>query len=96
MATITLTQSTGFPLADTVVRGIVTLFESVYPKRVIGYCVEGSCADQTAVSTSDLDLTLVFASSFASAADQELARQLVQACGQLSALELDLTLADEP
>src|SRR6266568_4585292 len=96
MTAIILTHSTGSPRADTVVRGIVTLFESLYPQRITGYYVKGSYADQTAIDTSDLDLTIVFASPLTSATEQALVQRLVLACQQLSPLELDLTLTDEP
>lgn len=88
-------QSTGHPLADRTIQAIVVLFETLFPQRVIGYYVEGSYADQTAVTTSDLDLTLVFQEQFATANERTLAQQVVSACQQLSALELDITLAEE-
>jgi len=90
-----LQQSTGYSLADRTVQGIVALFETVFPDRIRGYYVEGSYADQTAVMTSDLDLTLVFRQQFATPEEQNSAQQLVSACQQLSALELDITLVAE-
>jgi hypothetical protein len=96
MTAITLIHSTGSPRADTVVRGIVTLFECLYPQRITGYYVKGSYADQTAIDTSDLDLTIVFAAPLATATEQVRVQQLVLVCQQLSPLELDLTLTDEP
>ena len=71
----TLTHSTGYEPADSVLEDIVTCFEDTFPTRVVGYYVEGSYADQTAITTSDLDLTIVFRTGFANgeeaAADEE-------------------------
>ena len=62
----TVTYSTGSALADRVLEEVVALFERVYPGRVAAYYVEGSYADGTAVATSDLDVTIVFAAPFTS------------------------------
>lgn len=59
MTAVALWHSIGDALAEYVVQGVVNLFESACPQRVIGYFVEGSYADQTAVATSDLDLTII-------------------------------------
>lgn len=95
MTTLVLQQSTGHSLADRTVLGVVNLFEALFPQRICGYYVEGSYADQTAVTTSDLDLTIVFREQFTTTNERTLAQQIVTACQQLSALELDITLAEE-
>src|SRR5712692_10743026 len=84
----------GHALADDMLRDIVSQFESVYPDRISGYYVEGIYADQTAVATSDLDLTLVFASPL-TMSERERVNRIVQDCQQTSALELDVRLTDE-
>ena len=94
MTLLTLTHSTGHPLADNIVRCIVTLLESICPNRITGYYVEGSYTDQTAVATSNLDLIIVFVSPL-TAREQELARRIVLACKLISVLELDITQDDE-
>lgn len=50
---------------------------------------------QTAVATSDLDLTIVFQEQFVTPAERQRAQEVVTACRQLSALELDITLTEE-
>jgi hypothetical protein len=89
-----LTHSTGHAFADRIVRGLVTLFEHVFPNRISGYYVEGSYADGSAVATSDLDLTLALRTPFATSAEEELATNLVAACKLLSPVELDITFLD--
>ncbi|CAN5546377.1 hypothetical protein BH10CHL1_BH10CHL1_26300 [soil metagenome] len=95
METTTLAFSTGHLLADQVLQEIVTLFERLFPNRVIAYYVEGSYADQTAIATSDLDLTLVFRATFVDANEQEQVHVVIAACKQRCALELDFTLFAE-
>ena len=95
MSEIILHHSTTSVLADRALQGIIALFETVFPQRTLGYYVEGSYADQSAVMTSDLDLTIVFRQRFTNREEEKHARQVVTACQQLSALELDITLAEE-
>lgn len=95
MSEIILQQSTASALADRTLQEIIAHFETVFPQRILGYYVEGSYADQSAVITSDLDLTLVFRQRFTDVEEQKHARQLATACQQMSALELDITLAEE-
>jgi predicted nucleotidyltransferase len=86
MTTVALLHSTGDALADHVVLDVVNLFESALPQRVIGYFVEGSYADQTAVATSDLDLTIVFQEQFVTTAERQRAQEVVTACRLLTQL----------
>lgn len=95
MTAIPLLHSTGQAQADRALQGVVTLFESVFPQRIVGYYIEGSYADQTAVATSDLDLTIVFYGQFVTTAERQQAHEVVTACRQLSVVELDITLAEE-
>lgn len=95
MPSPTLLHTTGDSRADVAIQGIIERFEHAFPQRIVGYYVEGSYADGSAVATSDLDLTLVFAAAFASAAEQEHAQRVVAACQQHSTLELDITLTEE-
>ena len=95
MTAVTLLHTTGNALADHAVQKVVNLFESAFPQRVIGYFVEGSYADQRAVVTSDLDLAIVFREQFVTTEEQQRAQEAVMTCRQVSALELDITLAEE-
>jgi hypothetical protein len=92
--TVSLAHSTGHELADHVVREMVTRFEEAFPNRISGYYAEGSYADQSAVATSDLDLTLVLHSPVTTPAEQKLVSHLIAACEQSSPIELDITLTD--
>src|SRR5690349_8074268 len=93
--TITLRESTGNTNVDTVAQGVIALFEAVFPESIIGYFVEGSFASHTAIATSDLDLTIVFAAHQLTKAMYKTATQLIDACNLLSRLELDVNLTDE-
>lgn len=95
MTAVALLYSTGHAQADRAVQEVVTLFESSFPQRVVGYFVEGSYADQSAIATSDLDLTIVFRTQFVTPAERQQAQEVVTACRQLSVLELDITLTAE-
>ena len=90
----TLTKTIGCELADGVLQEIVTRFEDAFSNRIIGYFVEGSFADQTAVATSDLDLVIVFREQFA-ASEKDAAALLVTALETNSSIELDIELTDE-
>jgi len=95
MNDIHLLDTTGDSVADRVARGVVALFEAVFPARVVGYFVEGSFASQTAVTTSDLDLIIVFKSRFLEATERTTATRVSAACRFLSQLELDILITDE-
>ncbi len=96
MAVRSLVNTTGSVVADRIVQGIVTLFEHIFPNYLCACFVEGSYANQSAVATSDLDLTLVLSTPFTSTQEQELAADLLSTCQHLSTLELDITLTDMP
>jgi hypothetical protein len=95
MTTIVLQYSTGDTHVDRLIQNVIAQFERAFPARIAGYYVEGSYADQTAVATSDLDLTLVFRERFATTGERERAQRLVATCKGLSTLELDVTLVEE-
>ncbi len=76
-------------------RAVIAAFERVFPSRLRACYILGSYADASAIATSDLDLTLVFAGAFASAAERDAARQLARACAEQAPIELDITVEDE-
>lgn len=51
------------PQVEVILQGIIGIAELVFPDRVRSYYLTGSYADDTAVSTSDLDLLLIFKES---------------------------------
>jgi predicted nucleotidyltransferase len=77
-----------------IIHGIVDLFEAVFPGRVRGYYLLGSHVEGTAVALSDIDLIVLFKDGFASG-EVEQARRVIDACGQLSPVRLDVTPESE-
>lgn len=93
--TIELVASTGQETADTVVRAVAALFDTVFPGRLRGLYVEGSYSDESAVATSDIDLIVLFKESFRDDAERETAAKVASYCAALSTLELDFDVVDE-
>lgn len=61
MNTISLLNSTGYQKVDEILRGIVGIFETVFPSRIQGHYLCGSYIDGSAVpALSDLDVCIVF------------------------------------
>jgi hypothetical protein len=92
---ITLIAATENARVDALLRKIVTHFEAVFPGRVRGYYVIGSYGDGSSVSTSDLDLDIVFKGRLAEEAERTLARDLCAALQAQTDFELDLDIGDE-
>lgn len=94
MTSVDLLASGGDDVADAALRGIVGLFELVFPGLPRSYFLQGSRADGTAVSTSDLDVRILFAGDLTG---EELARAraLAAHCKSLSAIALDLSVSGE-
>ncbi|MEM7129443.1 MAG: nucleotidyltransferase domain-containing protein [Chloroflexota bacterium] len=90
----TLINLTDGKWADNTLQEIVAHFEAAFPSRVIGYYLEGSYADGTAIPTSDLDLIVVFDGEFAYGED-EAATALIRTLEEFSPIELDIELIDE-
>ncbi|MGH2457687.1 MAG: hypothetical protein ACRDIY_02340 [Chloroflexota bacterium] len=91
---LTLSNTTGAPETDALVRSVVGTLEEAFPGRILGYYVQGSYADRTDVPASDLDLTIVFADQIS---DVERARmsELVTGLEGAAMVELDLQVTDE-
>ena len=81
--------------ADQALRDAVSSFEAAFPGRVRGYYVEGSRADRTGVTSSDLDLTIVFRDRFIDEAERARARSVAASCAGRSPVELDVVFLDE-
>ena len=95
MPEIVLTDSTGSAAVDDRLRGVIGIFEMVFAERIRSYYLEGSYADGTEVTTSDLDLTVVFKDRFRDDVERESAAELAGYCTALSGVELDIELADD-
>ncbi len=86
---------TGDERVDALLRATLTTFEAAFPRRVRGYYLLGSAADGTSVSTSDVDLVILFKDQFLDAAEREAAQQLRDQIASASPLEYDAELHDE-
>lgn len=95
MTEIVLSTSMGSPIVDGVARGLVGIFETAFPGRLHSYYVDGSYVDGTVVTTSDVDLTIVFRECFRDAAEQHRAEDLAGYCAALSGIELDIAITDD-
>ena len=67
MRKIALRWSTGRPNVDEILRHVVGAFETTFEGRVRSYYLTGSFADYTAQAFSDIDLSLLFRGSLATA-----------------------------
>jgi predicted nucleotidyltransferase len=74
---------------------LIEMYEANFPGRIAGYYVEGSYADHTSVSTSDVDIVIVFRERFADEQMRRAAEQLWESLGQSTTLELDIMVIDE-
>jgi hypothetical protein len=94
MHIISLVNTTGKGKVDEIIRGIVGIFEMVFPGRIRGYYLTGSYSDGSAVTTSDIDMFIIFKDSFTND-EEELARQLWLYCRQISFVKIDLIRINE-
>jgi len=79
---------------NAILQNIVETFETKFPERIRAYYVEGSYADASNVTTSDLDVLLVCKERFEDNEAQK-AEQLARTCEAESRLELDIEWIDE-
>jgi len=77
---------------DDIVRGLVGIYEAVFPGRVRGYYLTGSHAEGDATALSDLDLCVVLKGDFADAEEAQRARRLNQVfyTARLTPIRLDI------
>ena len=96
MQTISLLKSTGNQRVDDILRGVIGIFETIFPDRIRGYYLVGSYADGTAVSTSDIDMKILFKNRFRDNTERKNARQICECCfGLISPIPGDVTANDE-
>lgn len=69
-------------------------FTTTFPEHIRAVYIQGSYADNSDVSTSDIDLLIVFKESFQDE-EQQQAELLVEQCVTESVIELDIELVDE-
>lgn len=94
MDNVTLLQSTGHQKVDEILQEIIGIFEKTFPTRIRAYYLIGSHATGNAVSTSDLDVVIVFKDKLLT--DEEtLAQHVGNSCQLFSSIELDLMFYSE-
>lgn len=91
---LTLRASSGNTQIDQIAAGIISVFETHFPKRISSYYFQGSCADQATTSLSDIDLHVVFRTSPTTTEQQGFAT-LRTALKHVSPRPLDLSRSDE-
>jgi hypothetical protein len=87
--------SIGNERLDRLMRGVVSIFETAFPARVRAYYVEGSHADGTELTTSDLDCTFIFHGAFCDETERSTAHAIGEYCAAISPIELDIEVKDE-
>jgi predicted nucleotidyltransferase len=60
MALPELLASTGNPQIDQIIQGVIRVFDLVFPSRILGCYLQGSCADGQITALSDIDMAIVF------------------------------------
>ena len=88
-------NATNNPDVNEVLQGLVDLFEATFPGRIHGYYLEGSYADQTALSTSDIDIIVLFKNSFVDERERESAVRIAERYSTEVNVELDIGFMDE-
>jgi len=58
MSEISLIDSTGYDNIDNILIGVVGIFEDAFPDRIRAYHVTGSYSNRSAISNSDIDMTV--------------------------------------
>lgn len=95
METIIHLKSTNSVTVDQTLQGLIGLFEQAFPDRIRGYYLEGSYANRTALTTSDIDLVILFKGSFIDKAEREKAGQMARDYDAVTEIELDIDFLDE-
>ena len=94
MDRVPLLQLTGHQKVDEILQGTIGIFEKMFPTRIRAYYLIGSYATGNAVSTSDLDVVVVFKGKLLP--DEEaLAHHVEISCQLISSIELDLMFYTE-
>src|SRR2546429_9782646 len=90
-----LANSTHNQHIDKILLGIVGIFEIAFPERIRSYYIEGSFADSSEVTTSDIDLQIIFRGSFSRGEERAQAEGLAGHCAALCSAVLGIGFDDE-
>jgi hypothetical protein len=94
MKDILLQGTLGHSQIDSVVQEVIQVYEDAFPGKIAAYYIEGSYADQTSLSTSDLDLVIIFRDRFADADARSMAER-TWTNTQVGTPEVDISIIDE-
>ncbi len=86
--------STGHEAIDNTLRGLVNIYDLVFPQRIRAYYLTGSYADHSATPDSDLDIVPIFGDAL-QPGEAERIRELTRYCEQLAPVLLDCSPTDE-
>jgi len=92
---IVLQNSTGNQQVDSILRGLISLYEMMFPERIRGYYLMGSYMDASAGAISDIDLYILFKQCFLNETEEKKAHDLRDASALLSPMRLDILLLSE-
>ncbi|QBD82014.1 hypothetical protein EPA93_40970 [Ktedonosporobacter rubrisoli] len=92
---MSLRNSTHVARVDAVLRRVLLAFVEVFPARACSVYIEGSFADGSGISSSDLDLKIILKDSFIDVEEQNRAAEFMQFATTLAPLELDIEVIDE-
>jgi hypothetical protein len=81
---------TGDERIDTILRGLVGIWEMVFPGRIRAYYLTGSYSDGSALPSSDIDISVVFRGDFAHEQEEAAGDELAGYCAQVCPVELDM------
>lgn len=95
MDSIVLYGTLGNTEVDALIRQVIDVYEKAFPAQIAAYYIEGSYADQTFLATSDIDMVIVFHTSFAHEEERREAERLWTTHNHTSTMEVDITVIDE-
>jgi predicted nucleotidyltransferase len=94
MDSVTLYASTGNQQVDDILRGTIGILETTFPGRIKAYYLHGSFANNTGITTSDIDLFLVPKGNF-TAEEREKMQRLMYFEGLFSPFMVEMMALDE-
>src|ERR1700737_4233453 len=95
MYNVILTNSTHNDSIDAALCEIIVLLNARFPDRIHSYYIEGSYADNSRITTSDIDLLIVFKENFANEQVRTETEALALRCAVSYSFELDVAVLNE-
>ncbi len=95
MEDIILQNSLGNAQVDAVVKEVIRVYEDTFPGQIAAYYLEGSYADQTQLTTSDIDVVIVFLQPLTPPQTRQAVEHVWAQHKTANTLEVDITIEDE-